>query len=131
MFVEKDMDLGAGAFATDGALHFGVDPTTGANNLKGRINYFIAFKDKIISDAALANLAKNGMTPLPREVRNALGRFTSDGRSCVAPCTTDPKPGSEDSPDTPPAGPMLPPRPTQQQTETPIEIQAEAPKQLG
>jgi len=71
------------------------------------------------------------MTPLPREVRNALGRFTSDGRSCVTSCTSDPKPGSEDSPDTPPQGPTLPPRPTQQQTETPKEIQAEAPHQLG
>lgn len=130
MFVEKDLDLGSGVFATDGSLHFGIDPVTKTNNLKGRINYFIAFKDKLISDGAIAGIARNGMTPLPREARNALGRFTKDGRSCVSPATTDPVPGSEQAEAAAPTI-TLPARPTQQQTLTPAEIQEETPKNLG
>lgn len=129
IFVEKDLDLGGGAFDTTGALHFGIDPTSMTDGLKGRINYFCAFKDKLISDAALKTLAKNGMTPLPRAARNALGRFTGDGRTCIAACTTDPTPNS--TTDAPAGAKDTPTVLSQTQGLTPQEIQDATPNETG
>jgi hypothetical protein len=84
-------------FRTSGNFVLGKSPSSSVGYFKGKILYFILFKQQL-SKEKVDFVVKYGVLPVPTSLKG-IGVFTKDGRPCCEPCTTEPIPGQPGAPE--------------------------------